>query len=363
MQKTILISCVGSLVGQNILDALEKRREKLRIIGTNSLVESANNFRCDKTYLVPHSDQETEYMASLSRIMRTEQPDLIIPGRDDDIVIMAKMKQTMPEFAHCFLVGSQSFSQIMDDKVKSFAFASAKNLPFSPTIESGKKESREEVQSLLASYGFPLIAKPSKGNGSRGIWAVMNLHQLDLLIAEKNYAIQPFFGLSEDICMDTRFGLPFFWEIPEQSLYAAQVLLNQSGRIFSSIGFVSKMVAGKCEQLQRCTDPELLNIALTFAQHAALEGWRGPFNIQLKKDSAHGFQVIEMNGRFSGGTSARFYLGFDEVGKLINSWTNSNVISDTSVKEGIDMVTKILADYPVPRDDILQLQTERVWQR
>ena len=68
-----------------------------------------------------------------------------------------------------------------------------------------------------------------------------------------------------------------------------------------------------------------------------------------------------MNGRFSGGSSARFHLGFDEVGVLINTWTNSNIVPDTSIKEGTDMVTKVLADFPVKHSDMQQLQTEKVW--
>lgn len=39
----ILITSVGSLVGQNILDSLEGRREGVRVIGVNSLAEAASN--------------------------------------------------------------------------------------------------------------------------------------------------------------------------------------------------------------------------------------------------------------------------------------------------------------------------------
>lgn len=361
MQKTIIITSVGSLVGQNILDALEHRREHLHIIGTNSIVEAANNYRCDKTYMVPLAVEKDSYIEALISIIETEKPDVIIPGRDDDIVILAQMKAMMPKYQGCFLVGSEAFAHVMDDKVKSYHFAQKYDLPFAQSIECGTDTAKEAVQLMVRTYGFPLIAKPSKGNGSYGIWAVMNNVQLDKVIEEKNYAIQPLFGQSDDIEMDTSFGLPFFWEIPENNLYAAQVLIDKDGNIVESIGFISKMVAGKCELLKRCTDPELLAIVHQFAECAVKEGWRGPFNIQLKKDSHHGFQTIEMNGRFSGGTSARFYLGFDEVGHLINMWTGSDIVPDTSEKEGIDMITKILSDFPIRRIDMEQLQAEKVW--
>lgn len=359
--KKILITSVGSLVGQNILDSLEQRRGNLCIIGTNCIAESANNFRCDKSYLVPKAVQQLDFIDALTIIIETEKPDIIIPGRDDDIIILAQMKEKMPQYKDCFLVGSENFCHIMDNKVTSYHFAKKNGLPFAPTIESGTKTAKKEANSMLKTYGFPLIAKPSKGNGSRGIWVVMTRPQLDKVIKEKGYAIQPFFGQSNNISIDTSLGLPFFWEIPEQNLYAAQVLIDKQGNIINSIGFVSKMVAGKCEQLNRCTDPALIKTALLFAEHAAKSGWCGPFNIQFKKDSSYGFQSIEMNGRFSGGSSARFYLGFDEVGELINKWTNSNVVPDMAEKQGTDIVTKILADFPIKNSDMEQLQVQKFW--
>lgn len=362
MKKTILISSIGSLVGQNILDSLECRREYLRIIGTNSIVDAANNYRCDKTFLVPYAVQKESYVTALVSIIEKENPDVIIPGRDDDIVILAQMKEEIPEYRDRFLVGSESFCYIMDDKVKSYHFAQKYGLPFALTIQSGTETTEKNSKIMVETFGFPLIAKPSKGNGSRGIWAVMNQSQLDNVIKEQNYAIQPLFGHHDDLKIDTSMGLPFIWEVPEKSLYAAQVLISKDGSIVASIGFVSTMVTGKCELLNRCTDPELLEIAHNFAECAIKEGWYGPFNIQLKKDPEYGFQVIEMNGRFSGGTSARYYLGFDEVGQLINMWCGGNVISDISEKEGTDMITKILSDFPIRRSDMEQLERDKVWQ-
>ena len=362
MKKTVLITSVGSLVGQNILDALERRRERLRIIGTNSIAEAANNFRCDKAFLVPFAVEQKSYAEALVSIIETEKPDVIIPGRDDDIVILARLKEQMPVFRECFLVGSEVFGHMMDDKVESYRFAQKYGLPFAPTVASGTETAEQELKTMIETYGFPLIAKPCKGNGSRGIWAVMEQSQLDRISKEEDYAIQPLFGHSDDLNLDTTFGLPFVWEVPENSLYAVQVLIGRSGEIIRSMGFVAKMVAGKCELLQRCSDPEPLDIARRFAECAVKEGWYGPFNVQLKKDMRFGFQVIEMNGRFTGGTSARIHFGYDEVGQMINIWSGADAVVDTSVQGEVEMVTKILSDFPIKQADMEQLKAEKVWQ-
>ena len=55
----LLLSSVGSLVGQEILDVLEapgcSRRHLVEVIGTNSVAAAANNFRCDRCCLVPET--------------------------------------------------------------------------------------------------------------------------------------------------------------------------------------------------------------------------------------------------------------------------------------------------------------------
>jgi len=363
MRKCILITSVGSLVGQNILDSLQDRRINIDLIGTNSIVAAANNYRCDKCYLVSEAVDEALYIKELMKIIESEKPDVIIPGRDDDIVILSKMKELMSEYHDSFLVGSEKFARIMDDKVQSYHFSNKNGLPFSPTIESGLPHSKKLAEELIEKFSFPLIAKPSKGNGSRGMWFIVNQKQVDKIIKEPGFAIQPFFGQSEKIDFDTSFGLPFIWEIPEKSLYAAQVLIGRNGEIGPSIGFVSTMVGGKCERMDKCDDPLLLEIANSFATYAMEEGWRGPFNIQLKKDIDHGYQVIEMNGRFSGGTSARYYLGFDEVSWLINNWVEEKVVPETSVPQGINLVTKILSDFGIKQSNMDILNQNRVWEK
>ncbi len=355
-----MITSVGSLVGQNILDSLYENRNKLRIIATNSQVDAANNYRCDRTYLVPAAADEQAYVDKLKEIIIKEQPDLVIPGRDDDIVILARLKEQMPGLQDIFLAGSVSFAKVMDDKVKSFEFSQKYGLPFAPTVDTSSDDALINTKALAEKFGFPLIAKPSKGNGSRGMWVVTDQSQLDNILSVPDYAIQPLFGQA-DIELDTTFGLPFIWEVPEKSLHAVQVLIAKDGEVGPSLGFTSEMVGGKCERMDRNSDPELVEIALRFARHAAEEGWRGTFNIQLKKDLKHGYQAIEMNGRFSGGTSARYYLGFDEVAWILTEWLGDDVLSPNPVPSGIELVKRSLVDFGLKKSDMTSLEENGVW--
>jgi len=207
-----------------------------------------------------------------------------------------------------------------------------------------------------------LIAKPRKGNGSRGIRIVVKQSQLDKIIKEEGFAIQPLIGQSADIALDASRGFPLFWGTPDSRLFAAQVIIEKSGKLGPMFGFISKMVWGKCERMDKYNETRLLDVVEKFAESAIKEGWRGAFNIQLKDDPEYGFQVIEMNGRFSGGTSARYRLGFDEVGMTITDWLGEGIMPENTSGQDSDIVTKILSDFGIKQSDMDLLSNNKVWE-
>ncbi|MET0103560.1 MAG: hypothetical protein ABW072_00260 [Sedimenticola sp.] len=358
----ILITSAGSLVGQNILDALGDRKERLEIVGTNSDAVAPNIYRCNKIHLVSHASDRPRFIDDLVRLIEHEKPEVIIPGRDDDIEILAEIRdQYFPE-SNAFLCGSGDFALAMHDKIRSHEFAQKHRLPFAMTVESGRDTSRESATRLVEEYGFPCIAKPTRGSGSIGVRVIINEQQLDRICAQSNYAIQPLFGHTESIEFDTTLGLPFIWEVMENNLYGVQVLISQKGAIISSFGFVSKMVMGRCEQIAIADDHELIEIAHGFARSAIEEGWRGPLNIQFKKDGVHGYQAIEMNGRFSGGTSGRLYLGFDEVRELLNEWFGDEVVPGSPFQGITTSVKRSLTDFAFSQEYALDLERNKIWE-
>src|SRR5687768_7104113 len=94
----LLLLSGGSLVGQNILDALADRRQAVHLIATNSVPDDAPLFSCDKVYLSPTTTGDPQGFERLVReIIATEQPDLVIPCRDDDTVFLAGLRGRHPE--------------------------------------------------------------------------------------------------------------------------------------------------------------------------------------------------------------------------------------------------------------------------
>jgi carbamoylphosphate synthase large subunit len=345
-KPTILLTSAGSLVGKVVLDALEGRREGVRLIACDASPSGANLLRCDGAHQVPLTAR-LGWSDALLKVVRTEQPSVIIPGRDDDVEELVLLAESHPELAGVLMAGSPELARVISDKSLTAAFARRHQLPYSPTVATGLASSKHDAAELVARAGFPLIAKPSKGSGSLGVRVLTSAAHVDAALDLPDYVIQPFHDPPGPIRMDDAAGLPMFWEVPEDRLYAVQYAIGRSGRILGRCAHRSRMVRGRCEELWAIDDPGQLKAADAFAAAAIAAGWRGPFNVQAKRDGS-GWKVIELNGRFSGGTSCRLHLGFDEVALLVNEWLGHAAIPESRVQK-VSHVVRQLCDFPIRR--------------
>ena len=357
----LLVLSVGSLAAQNLIDALGVRREACGLIGTNSAAEAAGNFRCDTLYLVPPAVSGDAYIERLAELIRVEQPDLVIPCRDDDLLALAVLGERSLCGDATLLAGTVAAVRIMDDKVETARFAARHGLPFAPTAEHVG-----EAIKLARAHGLPLIGKPRAGNGSRDVVLLRSTEEIERAFALcPDLIAQPFLDPPHDIhALIAPFaaGLPFFFSFPEDSQYTVQVVVGPDGDVSESFGSLNKQVAGQAIQNRRCDDPEVLEVGRAYAVAAAAEGWKGPLNVQLKRTSAGGLVAHELNGRFSGGTAARVYLGFDEVAEVINRFLPGAAFPSISAAES-DVVQRYLFSCPVPRVGLAALERAGRWSR
>jgi hypothetical protein len=357
----IAISSVGSLVGQNILDSLQGRREGIEVIGINSTAAAASNFRCDRAYLVPPASRSDEYLDRLTAILRDEKPDLVLPGRDDDVLALARLKQAQPGLSASLPVGPYRLARVLDDKWASHEYARQHDLPY---VDSALCDDPVAVERLLARHGFPLIAKPRDGNGSRGVRIVFDQTQLAAAIRSPGGLMQPYLepeaGVMSwrDLAAD---GVPLF-HAPVLQQIACQSVIGPDGRIRGLVSTIAEMVMGRSERTYRIDDPAVDAIVRRYAENFASEGWVGILNLQGRRDREGKFRVYELNGRFTGTTAARLHLGFDEVGMLIEAFTRQQLPAHTSVgRDGI--VTKSLTEFAIAARDVAALEADGRWQR
>lgn len=357
----LLFLSVGSLSAQNVIDALGARRDSCVLIGTNSIAEAAGNFRCDTIYLVPPAASGAAYIERIAELIQEEQPNLVIPSRDEDVLALAMLGEQLPRSKAIILTGTLAAARVMNDKAETARFAGRHGLPFAPTAETAR-----EALDLAKEHRLPLIGKPRYGNASLGVVLLRSSGEIERAFALRPDLIAQSY-LDPPADMDALIapfdaGLPFFFSFPEPNQYALDVVVGPDGRISNAFGTRSPLVGGRSLQSTRVDDPKLLALGRAYASAAASEGWKGPLNVQLKRTPAGQFVAFELNGRFVGGTGARVHLGFDQIGEVIGRFLPGAAFPSIAASES-DEEQRYLYSHPVPREGIAALQTVGRWSR
>lgn len=363
----ILITSVGSLVGQNLLDLLETRRDLVEIIGLNSVSTNPRNFRCDKVYFVNETGKP-QYAAQFEEIIDKEKPDFIFPGRDEDCIFLADIRNRMPEkFANTILMGTPEIARMMMDKHASWVFCQENDISFADSFLYTDQADQAALNQFVQNKGFPLVVKPRKGFGSNGVLFLFHMEQLNEIIKSGDVLFQEYLGDSADILKYQdyfKYGIPLFFQVPEENQFAAQTILSRDGTL-SDI-FISKntMVQGRAELIQRIQNNEIETIVKKVSKKLYQNGWFGLINVQLKQDKSGKWKIFEFNPRFTGTSSARLLLGFDEFGLLLRQLApecNFPVLCIPDREN--DFIFKYLTDNVLRKEQVDSLVTQKQWKR
>ena len=357
----LLLLSVGSLVSQRLIGALGVRRERCVLIGTNSVADAAGNFRCDTVYLVPPAASGAAYIERIAELIGEEEPDLVIPCRDDDVLALALLGEQSLRSDAVLLTGTVAAARVMNDKVESARFAARHGLPFAPTATNAR-----EALALAQAHRLPLIGKPRCGNASLGVVLLRSTEEIERAFALRPDLIaQPFLDPPENmnaLIAPFEAGLPFFFSFPSTNKYSVQVIVGPNSSISASFGTLNTEVGGKGVTSRRCDDPELLEVGRAYGLAAAAEGWKGPLNVQLKRTPEGELVAYELNGRFTGGTAARTLMGFNEIGEVVGRFLPGAAFPSIPASES-DEEQRYLTSYPVPREGVATLQTLGKWSR
>lgn len=360
----LLITSVGSLVGQNILEGLAHRRREFRVVGLNSLPDAVSNFLCDRVYRMPTLADEVAFAARLDEIVAAEAPDIVIPGRDDDIVFLAHWQAVRDFGRPLAMVGTPVMADTLRDKVFSCEFAQRHGLPFVATVAGSERYAM--VSALAAEYGWPLIAKPRTGDGSRGVVLVLDAQQLQVAATWPGYCFQPYLGtpqglaaLQEQLCG----GVPLFWCLPGIEKISLDGWITPSGEVGGLFCTRhSEIVFGRSERVEIIVAEGIQRLLERFAAVLSQAGWRGPFNLQLAPGRDGRLMCFEMNGRFTGSSATLLHLGCDQVYGAIDAFLGGggqNPVDITPVLR----VDKRLKNWPMPSEAMSQLGHDEIWSR
>ena len=366
----IMILSVGSLLGQNILDSIEGHRRKLRVTGVDSSANNPRIFRCDKAFIAPMINTAAfgDFLCDLSA---KELPDMILPGRDHDVIALAELAGSSPDMQKRIPCGRLEAAHIMNDKGLSYTFAQENGLPFAATYIL-QKGCIDNARSWAKEHGFPLLAKPQQGFGSLGIRIICDERQLDAFLSRNHqqFVLQEMIDFNEerrrfieDYLREADSGIPLFMHVPDEDQFAGQAVIGPDGSVGKIFTSRNLMVIGRCERSAPWDDPALISTTRAFAQAIAAVGWRGMFNLQCRKTGT-AYIANEMNGRMSGSTSARRWLGYDEVRELILAFYQVDIgANESDLTNTQGTVYRSLTDDFVSQQDYETLVQKGMWER
>ena len=359
----LLLLAAGTRTARNILATLEGRRDNVVLIGTTSVANEPGPFEFDTVHLVPETASPA-FESTLLKIIDDEDIDLVIPCRDDDVLMLAGLRDRRPDLARRILSGSHAAARAVSDKAEGHAFSLRHDLPFVPTLTDATPEA---LSRFVREHGFPLIVKPRRGFASLGVYLVWNERQLERAFAQQGTVAQKFLGdpevLAQFLEAVEREGLPLFHTFQGRR-HSIQVLVAPDGTLADVICIQLQSDRRRSKTVVADPEPAARDIGARCGAAFSAAGWRGPLNIQCQKDSAGRLMIHEYNGRFTGATMTRWHLGFDEVGTTIAAFVGRSIgaAPTTPASAPMEIFEHMEARGAKPAD-VAALAREGVWHR
>lgn len=320
MKTRVLVTCVGSGVGQSVVDSLNLKRN-YKIVGCDGNRNVYAHSFCDKFYKV-RSLYADGYIQELIAICIENDIDIVIPGHDHELSLFSENIEKFIEKGIIVLVSEPSVTKISRDKQEWYNFFAPKGCKIVPTISV--KEFNLNVDTSI----FPAIVKPSGGSASQGISIINTVGDLKGLKEED--IIQPYlFPEKADPNYEAIEKAVKKGDFIQKSEISIQLLFNKNSEhkgIFISKNTLKNGVPIFVDPINPETFKYLDEI-LKFVPILEDRKVKGPVNIQ-GRITPEGLFFFEMNMRFTGITGNRALLGFNEVDYLVRNFLDKPAVID-----------------------------------
>ena len=279
MNFNILITSVSRKVWlvKALKDAisLEKIDGKVMSVDINAL--SAGFYATDKHQIVPPSS-DPKFIHALLKICEKENVRLLIPTRDDELVLFAKNKEKFENKGVKVMISDQETIRICNDKYKFYQFLTENNFPTPKTYLPNQID--------LSSIRYPLIIKSNLGSGGKNIFKVENESELSFFL---NYVPD---SIVQEFIDGKEYTIDLFSDFDKNVL---TIVPRERIETFCGESYKGRTVE----------DDEMIKKAKSLAETL---GTVGHITIQcIKNDS--GIEFIEINPRFGGGANLGFASG------------------------------------------------------
>ncbi len=306
----VLVTGVGGPVGQGIIKAAQRSRIPCRVIATDRDPLSVGFHWADSRYLLPSADHP-DYLPQLATICQIEGVHALFPGSESELLTLARHRDAFQaETGTRLVVSSSEVLAIATDKWRTVQFLARHGLPHP---DSALADDPEGLAQLLARQGFPLLVKPRRGSGSRGVHVVHSPAELTAALEAVEAPV-----------------VQEYLRPPEQE-YTVAVFVDGQGQPQGAIVMRRTMVAGLTYRAWVEENPVVSEACQAIAR--AL-GPLGPCNVQLRV-TERGPVPFEINARLSSTVAMRAHFGYNEVEMALGSLVLGRPIQAPTPRAGI----------------------------
>lgn len=309
---TVAVTGVGAIIGQGIVKSLRQLPGPIRIIGIDrSSASPGPHLVDDFVQKPPVAEDGLAYTEFWQRTIAQYGIQLLMPGLEVDMHFFHRHREALQA---CGATPAVNTPQLIDITADKWRFGKELARIGYPQIPSARPAGWAEAVQALGPP--PLLLKPSRGNGSRGIVIIED--EADFLYWTRKSAA--------DWMLQRIVGEP-------AEEYTVGVFGLGHGAAVEPLIFRRRLSsAGNTQQAEVVREHPVLEVAVqTLVHHFQPVG---PTNLQFRVEGDTPY-LLEINPRFSSSNSLRTAFGFNEAEMAIDFYHRKRTPRTPHVNEGV----------------------------
>ncbi len=299
---------IGGNVSQGILKALRRSSLNTWVVGTDLDPHQMGLYVCDAAYVLPHAKTE-EFHDRLEDLCRRHEIHIILTGSEAILdSIVHRIHEIEKRTGAVFPAMAASTYFTVRDK---WDLKQWMNTHGFPTPRAALTNHPQALRALAAEVSYPLIAKPRRGGGSRGIFMIEDEEDLAYALRRPDYVVEEYLDNNS-------------------AEYTVGCVCNKRGVLEEMIILRRHIFSGTT---YRAWVEDREDIRTITARMLATLQPVGPINLQYRMRGDEPV-CFEINPRFSGSVPVRAALGFNDVEAVVRHWLFDEPIRLPRVRHG-----------------------------
>lgn len=331
-RHTVIVTGVGGRsTGHQILHALSLCGGRYRVVATDSDVFSFGLYQVPERRLVPLADHP-DYVPALLELIRHVGAEAILPGTQPEVRILAERGEALAAVGCTVIANPRAVVQLCANKWRLQAWLERGGVGVPKTAPA------EGVRALIKEVGFPIVGKPAdQTGGSRNVAILGDEWEVEAYLQEAARA-------RDEVVFQEYVG-------SADQEYTVGVLVSNTGDVIDSI-VIHRKLTGLSLGTSRVLNGRRYALSTGYSQgfvvkHRAVQetcerlalmlGARGPLNVQCRM-AGGAVKVFEVHPRFSGTTSIRADVGFNEPDIVIRNVLDGEVFGRLDYRTDVAVI-------------------------